>query len=619
MPIATIQLPNGKTAKIEVPEGATEEQILDFAKANFGDVGGQTRDSSFFEGVGQGTIDAVKGLTSMLPEPFASAMWEDKRSPAYNPASEAKKNREGAPVGYFAGQIAPYAVGEGALAAGGRALQSLPRIPAAAQALIGAATNPATIAGQAGLGAMTGAAFNEKDRLGAAAGGAIGGAAGAMLPGALQGLKTKLTPYIPESWGGRRLRENAWGGMLNDYLRNNLGQAINNLRRNAGNLVPGYQPMAGDIAKDPTISTFNRWVMEYDPRVMGVKHSNDVAIKNAGESLGDYSKMLDVIKHRAARTDPLYSQFEQTLVPVTQDLVEAVRTPLFKKAYQIAKKNAANRFEFVDPALEQMILKGEIPAEISGRALMDIKKAAQAHVNSLFEAGDSVSKAAGHSANNAYRRFLGYLNDNAPEYRAADQIFTDISKRVEQERLGVAMRDALVGERSTESLAALRPEMFLKKLKETARKTGYEEIAGNPIPAKMSQQQKTTIGQIRRTLKGRSELEGLGKGTNSHTAQMQGMRDVAVGRGLPDAKSIAAHIPGVKAVPLAESGINDLLNTGYRNMMNVADDMVTQPRYMADILDRVVRDMNSRPTRMTRDAMKWPGLLGAVYMGQYYD
>lgn len=38
MPIAEIQLPNGKIAELEVPEGATNEQILSFAKTQFGDM-----------------------------------------------------------------------------------------------------------------------------------------------------------------------------------------------------------------------------------------------------------------------------------------------------------------------------------------------------------------------------------------------------------------------------------------------------------------------------------------------------------------------------------------------------------------------------------------------------
>lgn len=72
MPIARVQGPDGKTYKIEVPKGATEQDILSFAESQFGNQQNtqnqqeQKYDSSFLEnfarGLGKSVTDTTAGL-----------------------------------------------------------------------------------------------------------------------------------------------------------------------------------------------------------------------------------------------------------------------------------------------------------------------------------------------------------------------------------------------------------------------------------------------------------------------------------------------------------------------------------------------------------------------------
>jgi hypothetical protein len=226
MPVAKVQLPDGRIAKFEVPDGTTPEQVMAFAAQTFGKPEAQPVEKAEPPGMFRGATDAaVRGATFGLGDEIGAAGaatgdavanliqgkpwgWGD----AYdaNLAEKRKSQAAFAEDSPWISGAANLVGGMGALGAGGRLMSPAPAATLSGRALQGAKVG-------SGIGAAYGFGEGEggiPERLastvqGAAVGGALGGAAPFVVEGGAAGLRKMAQPIVdrmgPANAGARRL------------------------------------------------------------------------------------------------------------------------------------------------------------------------------------------------------------------------------------------------------------------------------------------------------------------------------------------------------------------------------------------------------------------------------
>jgi hypothetical protein len=228
MPVAKVQLPDGRIAKFEVPEGTTPEQVMAFAAQTLGKPEPQAQPAAQDQGPGlfRGATDAaVRGFTFGLSDEVGAAGaatgdaianliqgkpmgWGD----AYdaNLAKQRKSLETFSNDSPWISGAANLIGGMGALGAGGKLLNPAPAATLSGRALQGAKVG-------SGIGAAYGFGEGEggiPERLastvqGGAVGGALGGAAPFVVEGGAAALRKMAQPIVermgPADAAARRL------------------------------------------------------------------------------------------------------------------------------------------------------------------------------------------------------------------------------------------------------------------------------------------------------------------------------------------------------------------------------------------------------------------------------
>jgi len=228
MPIAKIQLPDGRTARFEVPEGTTPDQVMDFAAKRFmvpasapRTIADHLRDVADDEGFGSlraglakaggATLDAIAGLFGDDAAQAVQGALSGTRNDSAERGAASEALRDTHPVASFVGDVGANA---GLMYAGGAALRGVGALAGAANATrAGAALQGAGRAMQAPTsyrqaaagGAAYGAATTQGDLVDRAQAGLAGGIGGAVGLGIGRGIgaaaNTVINKVRPASGG----------------------------------------------------------------------------------------------------------------------------------------------------------------------------------------------------------------------------------------------------------------------------------------------------------------------------------------------------------------------------------------------------------------------------------
>ncbi len=364
MPIAEIQLPNGKIAEIEVPQGATEKQILEFVSSNPGqfesqsttqpktsletgyELGKPIREQSkapyrLAAGVARGLGDALIGFVQgsadlgeagarkleerlygdIMPQQtfgnrLAGQVGKLKQEEAKLPASER--------LGIKIGEIAPYvAASTGNLITGAAAASTLASFfsPQEEQNLE-KRTGKAIEAGVEG--ALTAGTLKQ-------AGNIAGSEPVQKLLGKTKEFATGLKDRLVSQFGSGEAAENASKIIAKKTLKKgfekegvNAKELLENLQKNDLDLIDGLDPRFATYGKvkgalntpenikkvDASLANIKQSTNDLQQSLTGMVATKQLTPEEAGEVLGRNAKKIfdRAIESRRAKADPLYTK-----------------------------------------------------------------------------------------------------------------------------------------------------------------------------------------------------------------------------------------------------------------------------------------------------------------------
>lgn len=500
MKVYKVEAPDGSILKIEGPENATPQQVMQAAQElyaarqtpkpqeSFDPTEGMSGLDKFRAGMGKAFVDIGRGVRQYLPESIgglSNAELEEARR------MDAPLMRTGAgTAGNVAGNVAL----------------------AAPTALIPGA---ATIPGGAAIGGIYGAlqpGVNAQERV---TNTLIGGAAGAVVPAIARTATVGKSLVDPLYEGGRkkiigRTIERASGGK---------GQEVIRQLRNAKEIVPGSLPTAAEAADNAGIAALQRTATAVDPVAM-----NQLAARQAAQNEARIAALQgitpDVAAARAARESaagPLYdaartagmdANVAQAIQPRIAELMQRVPDDLVAQAQRLARVEG-------------------VPIDDMGsvQGAHYLKRVIDSTINAAKKSGDADTARAFSGLQNEY---LDVLDQLSPAYAQARQTFAQMSPPVTQgEVLGE------VAKRAVNFRGDMTPAAFDRATSDTVAKA----VTRRPttLAQVLSPDQMQTLGNIRADLLRSDFANTAGRGVGSDTVQKMAFNNIMAQSGLPSA------------------------------------------------------------------------------------
>lgn len=544
--IAKIQLPDGRVAKFEVPDDATEQDVL-AAVQNLpkqtqpteqppNPTDGMSGGEKFLAGMGKGYVDLARGaeqslpLVSRVPGFLGNAaqiggMLKEAvtgRTPEVVQAEIDQAKKEDAPL-----------MKTGAGLAGNIAANVTAGLPL--MALPGAQTLP--VAGVSGgiLGFLQPVAEGESratNTVVGAAGGVGGQLAGRAIPGAAKAVVDPFRKKGQEQIAGRVLKEFA-GQNADDVIKNVQG---------ATQLVKGSQPTTAEVAKSGGIAQLQRSLANQSPefadqlaqRTLDQNSARLAALRE----LTKYGGNLDeAMTRRAEAGAKLYAKAFGQNVKVDDNIKALTSRPSFKTALERAQRIASEEGRPLNNLFDQ---NGKFA---SVRGLHYIKMGFDDIINDAQQSG--IGKAELNAIKNTRGELLDWIAEKNPAYNSARIRFEKMSRPINREQVAReitnrATRNQLPNVRGE---STLYPDAFARTMKEDGASvvksvTGRE---GRTLGDVMTPEQMQTLGNIRTDLSRQVVARDLGRATGSNTSQNLAsqnlMRQILGPLGLPQSWS----------------------------------------------------------------------------------
>ncbi len=503
MPIYTLEGPDGKKYRIEGPEGATAEQLaaviqgggktreqriaeqMEADRKTFDPTVGMSGTDRFLAGVGKAMTDVGRGVGQMVG-------LVDREDVAESRALDAALMNTGAGLaGNIVGNVA--------------SLAPAMFIPGAN-----------TIAGSAAIGAVAGL-LQPSESTGetvrnVALGGSIAPAAivaGRGIQAAGAGLGAIRDTFTRA--GQDRIAR--------DVLRasvTNADDAVRNLQ-GARPLVPGSQPTAAQVARDPGLAQLERTMLNnpemaapLQQRFMAQQAARNQAIRNVAGT-DDYFNAIkegravfaaeDYAKALKQGIDP---EMAKALAPQLQSLMAR---PSIKEAQSVARRLAAES----DQAIDNF-------GSIEG---MDwLKKALDNQISRASQPGSAIGKQELRALMQTKDDLLSVMDDLAPGYREASENFAKMSRQVNSMEVA---RDLLKRYEpvsaqygnNTREMANAYQRALSDATSSVKRQTGMDL----PLDRVMNTADIETLENVARDLARKQFTQEAGKAVGSNTAQ----------------------------------------------------------------------------------------------------
>lgn len=290
-------------------------------------------------------------------------------------------------------------------------------------------------------------------------------------------------------------------------------QALQNIGRNASDVLPGVQPTTAELAQNAGLSQLER-TMKNNPQLMSAfsdrMTGNRNAILGAMDNIaGDAFEKSAAKAERSAATEALYKTAGEQAVKPDATLEKLLQRPSMKKAWEVASDLAAESGDTIAPDAES----------ISGKTLHYLKMAMDDLSDNPASHGIGGNQV--RAITSTKNDLVSWIGKNIPEYDAARTTYSAMSKPINQMEIGQVLRDKL--QPALADFGAntrMRPQAFAQALRagdETAANVlGRSRASINDI---MSSDQMAKLNQIGRQLGRRTSADELGKAIGSNTGQ----------------------------------------------------------------------------------------------------
>lgn len=559
MPIARFQMPDGRIARFEVPEGTTPEQAQGLISAS---LSGQAPDkisesaknfakdgAQFLPGVGKAFADAGRGASQIIrslgPQYAASA--DAFGLPNQADIDESRRldkplmDTTGGFIGNIAGNVA---IGLPSMALGGGL--------------------PAAMAGGAGLGAVQPTSSDES-RVANMAGGAGAGAAGVglgrMIGAGYQGVKALFEPFTQ---GGR---ERIAGRMIQRFADDPASIA----RTSSAPTMTGARPTIAEQTGDAGLARLQDSLRAADPQF-----NNQITARLAENNAARVGALRDL-----AGQDGAKAFAEANRSGTAQQLYkQAFDVPLDKAALSAAEKGQLTtlmRSPDIQAAMKEaqrnLVNRGGNPAKSSGsiEGLHEVKMALDDMIAKAgTETGSKSARAS--SLQSLQSRLVSFIERMSPEYEGARVTYAQMSKPVNAYDIGEEVFKRATS--NTSDLAGnprMQANALMSMLKDEPalirRATGR---SGNSLAGIMEPEQLNMLRAVASESDRAAAVASAGNGPGSATAQRMA------------AQNVLRQIIGPTGLPESWAE-NALANTIVGKPLNLVYGGIAEPRIQQEL------------------------------------
>jgi hypothetical protein len=561
MPVYTLQLDDGRVAKIEGPANASTEDLgaalVEWQKAQPNPaLEGMSRLDKFMAGAGKGVSDTGVGLQQ------AGAFFTGNTDRQKELRQEVEETRRrDAPLldsgwglaGNVAGNIGMALLPGGAALQTGKLLTKIPGAAKMAEALMTggrALVAPKTLPGAAAVAAGQGAVQPSTSLSETALNTGIGAVGGAAVPAAVRtaqvgkALIEPLSEKGQQAIMGRTLQKAAGSPADAQALAQRLQQANQPFvgpapfgvpqRQTMGEIVPGSAPTTGQLAADvaPSISALERTASVTDPTAVNAMArrlaEQNQARRGAVEGVAGTSGERDFLAaNRDAAAQQLYGQARQQGIDpsaVSPEALQALRSRIPESILAEAKELA--RIEGV-PLTDAGSVQG----------MHWVKRAVDSKISEAKRAGNTdMSKA----LTGLQSDLLDQLDQLSPAYGEARRTYSAMSKPINS--MDVAQE--VLNRGSSAATEQLRPEAFARALSDKTAAT----VTGRPgatLEGVMNPQGLNTLERVSEDLARAQGAQTAGRGVGSDTMQKMAYSNLMDQSGLPSAVQGLAGRTGI--------------------------------------------------------------------------
>lgn len=562
MPIARVQMPDGRIARFEVPDGTTPEQISAMLAGKVGaragmehqytasqgmvpsdPTAGMSGTEKFLAGAGKTYYDIARGAGGVLGMVSPADVAEARR------LDEPLMNTPEAKAGNVTGHLAltmPFAFARGA------------------NTVLGAGT-------YGGMYGMLQPAESATERFGNAFLGSAGSGLGVGAVRSLPFVKKALIDPFTKSGVNRLTR---------DAIRSFEPDAANLVASAEASRLPGVQRTLAEATRSPAIAQLQRASMAASQdsagRLAERAVANDQAIVDALRRFGGTERDRDLQKGlRTLMTETLYKEaadggvdqkMAAALKPQIDSLLSrpSVQTALGKvkdlfgeEGVAMTKSGSVKGMQYLKQSLDDMIERAGAP-------------------------GSSIGKNQLHALNQTRADLISVLDDVVPKQRAADVAYAQWSRPVNEMEVVNALANKLEPALTRAGGVGLTPSAYARALDDIT--PTIKQATGRTVPVEqvLSTPARNTLDAVADDLGRRQFAQKAGSMPNSNTAQyLTGanvLRSALGPLGLPSgfADSTIANVLSNRWVSAAmrpaetrvqESLARALLDPGYAKMV----------------------------------------------------
>lgn len=504
-----ITSPDGQTYEITAPDSANQQQVMEFAQKQFGQMKAKQPEPSYdptegmstgeklLAGIGQGMTDLAYGVGQRFGKVDQATIDEKKRLDA-----PLKKTTAGAIGGV-----------------GGRVALGLPAV------LVPGAN---TIAGAGVIGSLQGAAEPTSGDESVLKNMLIGGAAGSggvvlgrALKAGYQGLKGLIEPFTQSG------QEKLAGRVLERFAADPL--AVRNATIAA--TATGARPTLAEAARDPGIAALERSLAQQDPQIAAAlgqraAENNAARVAAIGSIAGDPAKRAAAEAARKAASGDMYQAATNATYTVDSKLADLLNRPAVKQALQRAKTLAENQGrDFAFSVEGQAPFAGvggrsaEASKQITGQGLQDLKMAMD---EMLTDPASGFAGKAGSTVKNLRGQIVDWMEQANPAFKQARTAYAEASKPINAMDVGQRLLEKTTGAiRDMGGNPRLQANAFARALNDEAgtvqKATGFKGV--NALADVMTPEQLSKLNSVRNELELVSNLAQAANGPGSQTAK----------------------------------------------------------------------------------------------------
>lgn len=418
--------PDGQTYEITAPDNANQQQVMEFAKKQFGQqkpaqetaydpTEGMSTSEKLLAGVGQGMTDLAYGVGQRLGLVDQATIDEKRRLDA------PLKNTTAGAIGSVGGRVA---LG----------------LPAAFVPGANTLTGAALIGGAQGLAepTATGESVLKNTAIGAGAG-AGGVVLGRALRAGYQGLKGLIEPFTDA--GQSRIA----GRVLERFSEdpNALRQA------SSAATATGARPTLAEATRDRGVAALERSLAQQDPKIAAAlaqraADNNAARVGVVSSVAGDQGKRAAAIAAREDAAGQMYKAATSASYTVDDELAGLLQRPAVRQALQRAQtlaENQGRKFAFdVNPsnAFSGVGIQTNATKQISGQGLQDLKMAMD---EMLSDPASGFAGKAGDAVKNLRGQLLGWMEKANPDFKTARTTYANLSKPINEMDVGQRLLD----------------------------------------------------------------------------------------------------------------------------------------------------------------------------------